>query len=123
MHEDLERLCELLKKELHKTVDKFEKSGDMSGGAIDYLDKISHALKSVKTIMAMEGSDYSGYSRRDDYSGRYSRRYSNGYANGYSGDYSGASEEIREIKEMIDRIPDDKLRREMERSLARAANM
>lgn len=96
----------MLTKELHKTVEKLERSGDLSSGAIEYLDKLTHSIKSIKTIMAMEES---GYSRRDS-RGRYAR------------DEYSASPEYAEAREVIDRIPDEHIRREMERSLARMAN-
>lgn len=118
MHEDLKKICDMLQKELHKTLEKFEKTGEMSGGAVEYMDMLLHALKSVKTIIAMEDS----YSHSDGYSNGYSRRYSRDYSGNYSRNYSRASEEVARVKEMIDDIPDEKLRMEMERTLARVAN-
>lgn len=85
MHE-MEELKEMLCDELEKITRK----GELSAGSLDAVDKLTHSIKSIETIMAM--NDYSGesgrgrsyeygrsYARRDgrrsrDYSGRrYSR--------------------------------------------------
>lgn len=70
MYDIKEKLC----RELENYADK----GDLSVGDLDTIDKLAHSVKSLATIMAMEG--YSG-----EYSGEYSRKYSRGYSNEYSG--------------------------------------
>lgn len=78
MHELKEMLCE----ELEHIADK----GELTAGSLDTIDKLTHSIKSIATIMAMEDADYSyddgnmgsyrggSYARRRDNRGRYSRR-------------------------------------------------
>lgn len=71
--EDLYDLCEKITEEIAKANKKLDKSGDgLSAGDIEYIDKLTHALKSIKTTLAMEEYD-------DDYSNAYG---GNSYARG-----------------------------------------
>ena len=79
MHK-MEELKEMLVDEL----ERLTKKGELTSGGIDVIDKLTHSIKSIDTILAMEGysgrdnygNDYSGtgysYARRDS-RGRYSR--------------------------------------------------
>ena len=61
--EDLEDICDKVTEELADAKKKLDKNGGkMSAGDIDYIDKLTHTLKSIKTTLAMD--EYS-----DDYSG------------------------------------------------------
>ena len=70
---DLHRLKDMLTDEL----EEYGRKGELSAGTLEIVDKLSHALKSVTTIIAMEDSGYSGtyrggsYERRRDRMGRY----------------------------------------------------
>lgn len=75
----MEELREMLCEEL----DKITKKGELSAGSLDVIDKLTHSIKSIDTIMAMEEAGYSnesGYSyargrgrnARRDSMGRYS---------------------------------------------------
>ena len=76
-------LRHMLTKELDEITDK----GELSAGVLETVDKLTHAIKSIDTIVAMEESGYShgyrhhrydpeyegrSYARRDSM-GRYSR--------------------------------------------------
>lgn len=63
----MHKLRDMLEKELYAITDK----GELSAGSLDIIDKLTHSIKSIDTIMAMEGS-YS-YGRKRDSMGRYSR--------------------------------------------------
>lgn len=65
MYELREMLCEEL--------DKITKKGELSAGSLDVVDKLTHSIKSIDTIIAMEDAGYSS----DDYSMR-----GNSYARG-----------------------------------------
>lgn len=65
MYELREMLCEEL--------DKITKKGELSAGSLDVVDKLTHSIKSIDTILAMEDAGYSS----DDYSMR-----GNSYARG-----------------------------------------
>lgn len=65
--ETLYELCETVDRELSEANEKIRKAGGkLSAGDVDYLDKLTHMLKSIKTTAAMmdaEGED-GGYSGR-----------------------------------------------------------
>ena len=76
----MEELREMLCAEL----EKITKKGELSAGSLDVVDKLTHSIKSIDTIMAMEDAGYSnesGYSyargrgrnAKRDSMGRYSR--------------------------------------------------
>ena len=81
MHK-MEELREMLCEEL----DKITKKGELSTGSLDVIDKLTHSIKSIDTIIAMEDA---GYSNESGYSyargrGRYAKRDSMGrYSNTY----------------------------------------
>jgi len=81
--ETMHHLKEMLEDELDKVVDK----GVVSRDALDVIDKLTHSIKSIDTIIAMEDAGYSygdysdargrGRNAKRDSMGRYSRgRYS-----------------------------------------------
>ena len=90
---------EELRKMLCAELEKITKKGELSAGSLDVVDKLTHSIKSIDTIMAMEDAGYSnegGYSyargKRRDSMGRYSRNDgSYGYGRGGSYDsYDGS---------------------------------
>ena len=133
MHETMKTLhdlCEVLSRELEDVNEKIRSAGGgMSAGDLDLVDKLSHALKSIKTTIAMmeaeeEDGGYSqrymprsGYSyargrgrnTRRDSMGRYSRE--GGYS--YAEDMDSTKEEIRELSQ---KMPEEH-RRKIERAL------
>lgn len=82
----MEELREMLCEEL----DKITKKGELSAGSLDVIDKLTHSIKSIDTIIAMEDA---GYSNESGYSyargrGRNARRDSMGrYSNNRGGSY------------------------------------
>lgn len=93
----LYELCETLSREIEKANGKIRKAnGELTAGDIEYIDKLTHSLKSVKATIAMieseEGGSYDGYSNRRRYSreGRsYRRSYDGSYEGSYDGSYDG----------------------------------
>lgn len=70
--EILHKICEALFEELSDYSRKIEKSDDMSAGDLETIDKLSHALKSIKTTIAMmEADEEGGNSYRGGNSNRY----------------------------------------------------
>lgn len=133
MSDSMYRLKEMLCDEL----DQYAKKGELTAGSLDIVDKLSHALKSITTIMAMEDADgeYSGtyrmyprymrdrdgmggqtergssYARKRDSRGRYSR------------DYSGAMDEmVDQLKDMMDSAPDQSTRQDIQRLIKKFEN-
>lgn len=111
MHEMYE-----LKEMLCDELEKITKKGELSAGSLDAIDKLTHSIKSIETIMAMDGysgdgsymgDDYRGgsYAQRRDSRGRYSRDGS--YARGdRRGGYS-RDEEMESIKEGLHELMED----------------
>ena len=141
---DLEELCGTVSKELEKANKKIASSGSLSAGDVDYVDKLTHTLKSIKTTMAMIEAD-EGYSsapydrtygtsyargRRNaprDSMGRYSgedRRYSErGAERGYSSRYSRDNGMADDLREMMQDAPNDTIRRELQKVIDKIENM
>ena len=77
MHE----LREMLVKEL----DKIQRKGELSAGSLDIVDKLTHSIKSIDTIMAMEDAGYAhdySYGRgrmRDSFYSRICGKHGNGF--------------------------------------------
>ena len=58
-------LCETISYEIEDANDKIRQAGGkLSAGDVDYIDKLTHALKSIKTTIAMVESE-GDYSRDD----------------------------------------------------------
>ncbi len=115
LYQELEELCETVSKELEDANSK-TRGGKLSMGDLDYLDKLTHTLKSIKTTMAMLESGYSADRR---YSGRYSgeRRDSMGR---YSRDNS---ELVHKLRELMYSAPDDRTRQEFQDFVSRIESM
>lgn len=128
--EMLHGLCRALTEELETISEKIHKAGGMSAGDLDTVDKLSHALKCVKTVLAMTEAedDYSydggGSSNRGgrSYDGGRSyedRSYARGRGRGAKRDSMGRysreagysyAEDMDEIREMIRVLPEEKRR-------------
>ena len=94
----MHKLRDMLEKELHTITDK----GELSAGSLDIIDKLTHSIKSIDTIMAMEGSSHDGYYSRDGYSrDRYAYDDGNSYRRKrdsmgrYSSEYSRREDDDR----------------------------
>lgn len=139
LYEELTTSCEILSEELKRVNDKLEKSGgSLNASDLDYIDKLTHALKSVKTTKAMMESEESGYSMarggsNAGGSNMYMPRYAyESYRGGggsnrsmsremgsyesYRGGsresgYSGAAQEVlMELREAMEKAPDERSR-------------
>lgn len=61
--EELYELCETVSNELADANEKIRSAGGkLSAGDVDYLDKLTHMIKSIKTTIAMIESEDGGYS-------------------------------------------------------------
>lgn len=144
----LHELCETISRELEDANEKIRKAGGkVSAGDVDYIDKLTHTLKSIKTTIAMmeseEESDYSNH-----YWPMYGRSYAEGrnhggssYARGGRGgrnnnptgrnqysrtsgySYAGGMEDLlAEMRDMMDDLPEEK-RREVQRFVDKMERM
>ncbi len=129
--EMLHKLCTTLSDELETASEMINsKGGKMSSGDVEYVDKLAHALKCVKTVLAMTEAedDYSyadgGNSNRGgrSYDGGRSyedRSYARGRGRGARRDSMGRysreagysyADDMDEVREMIRGLPEDKRR-------------
>lgn len=124
--EDLEDLCEKVTEEISDINEKIDQNGGkMSSGDLEVIDKLTHALKSIKTTIAMAeydddysraeggnagGGNMGGSSNRDGRSGargrgRNARRDSMGRysSRGYSREEAmeGIADEIRDAMQSM----------------------
>lgn len=98
-----------LKDMLCEELDEITRKGELTAGSLDTVDKLTHSIKSLETIIAMnEAQDgesgyypYMGRSYRRDMRGRYSRE-----NRGYSRDDSRDSM-IHELREIMQDAPDE----------------
>lgn len=116
MH-DMMELKEMLMKELEKVT----KKGELSAGSLDIVDKLTHSIKSIDTIIAMDeyseddyamrgGMSYASPSRgrgsnaNRDSRGRYTSRYDYGYRGGslYARNRGYSREDAKE--ELLDHL-------------------
>lgn len=135
---DLYELCEMIMQETRDAKDKIRQAGGkLTGADTEYLDRLTHILKSLKTtIMIMEDED--GYSSDSgDYTGgSYGngggsyRNYPNGgsYARGrgtyakrdsrgrYSSNgYSRHGDMAEELRRLMNEAPNDQIRMDIQR--------
>lgn len=130
--EELYEICETLSRDLAETNDKFRKAGGkMTVGDLDYVDKLTHAIKSVKTTIAMmEAEEDGGHSGRMypsgySYAGRYNARRDSRGRHSRDGGYSYADSldgVMDEMRGMMGSMPEEK-RREVERFLDKMERM
>ena len=124
----LKELCETLSKELEKSNDKIRAAGgSITPADLEYIDKLTHSIKSVKTTIAMiegEGDmDLGPYMKggyamrgRPEYIYRSPKRDS-------MGRYSRDRAMLDELYDLMERAPDEMTRQEMHRMIQRLESM
>ena len=129
LYDDLEELCETLADDLSKTNEKLSRAGgEISPTDMEYINRLTHAIKSVKTSMAMIDAEDRGYSYNDGMSGnygsygrgRYAKRDSRGR---YLRENSRDSGMVSELKELMKDAPDEQTRMEIQRMISRMETM
>ena len=131
MHELKEMLCEEL--------EKIAREGELTAGSLDTVDKLTHSIKSIATIMAMEDSDYSyengnmggnrgsyrggsyrggSYAQRRDSRGRYSRQRGGGRSNRGPYAYDDETEKmVEKLEKMMEKAEDPNVRQAIEQAI------
>lgn len=136
---DLYDLCMTVSEAIEDANKQIRSSGGkLSAGDVDYIDKLTHTLKSIKAVIKMEseGEEYSGessysmegsnrgsYARgrgssaRRDSMGRYSRE-------GYSRDgYSRDGNMVEELRELMKDATDERTKQEFQRFISKIESM
>lgn len=142
---ELHELCETISHEIADANEKIRAAGGkLSGGDYETIDKLTHSLKSIKGVMQMM-EDEDGYSGRmpDDMGGSYRMYSRNGgsyrgsYARGrgrnarrdsmgrYSnnGGYSGDGDLVEQLNALMQDAPNETIKREMQRLVAKVEQM
>jgi len=128
-----------LREMLDEELTKISRSGDLTPTKLDLVDKLTHSIKSIDTIMAMQ--DYSeddGYSYDGGYSnargrgrnakrdsmGRYSREghsydyRGRGYGRGgYSREDGSKDEVVQELQDLMNKTTDGNIRMAIQRAM------
>ena len=143
MKKDLEEMCTTLARSLKEANEKLRNAGGkVSSTDMEYIDRLTHGLKSIKATIAMieaeeDEGGYSerysrdsyrrGYARDDGYSRDYRDDYArDSYARGrnarrdsmgrYSSDgYSNGGDMTDDLRNLMHDIPDDATRQKMQR--------
>lgn len=138
MHDtrDLHELCETIDKEIKDANEKIRSAGGkLNAGDVDYIDKLTHTLKSIKTTIAMieaddgESGRYMGdhsyslygnrsygdssYRRGRDRMGRFVSRRGYSYDNGM----------VEELRALMESAPDERTKHEFQNFISRIENM
>ena len=127
------KYIEDLRDMLCEELDKISEKGELTAGSLETIDKLTHSIKSIDTIMAMEEAGYSNdmaytdggnynYSRargrNRDSMGRYSR---NSYARGGRGGrgYSRDDKEdmIEKLEDMMEEARDSKTKEAIKKAI------
>lgn len=129
---DLYELCETLSREIGEANEKIRKAGGkLSAGDLEYVDKLTHALKSVKSTMKLMEEE--GYSEMGSYDGGMGGSYNRGsyrggsYARGrernaqrdsrgrYSNEGYSRHDLSDKLRELMEDAPDERTRMEIQR--------
>lgn len=152
MHEyiqDLHELCETIAREIGEANEKIRAAGGkLSGSDVEYVDKLTHTLKSIKATIAMmedEDGEYSGnypdggsyarggrggnrggsYNMGGSYArgrGRNARRDSMGRYSSERG-YSRDGDMVEELRELMSDAKDERTRQEFQRFIQKIESM
>ena len=132
----LHELCDTISEAIAEANEKIRSGGGkLTAGDVDYVDKLTHALKSVKaTISMMEDEDgvsgYYPYTFMNDRSNRSVRSYARGRTNArrdsmgrYSGNYSRDGGMVEELRELMEDAPDEQTRQEFQKFIRKIETM
>ncbi len=136
---DLHELCETISREIADANEKIRAAGGkLSAGDVDYIDKLTHTLKSIKGVEAMSEDDggYSSRSYPDGMGGSYRsypRMYRGGsYARGRKRDsmgrysingYSRDDGMVDELRGLMEDAPNEAIKRDIQRLIDKVEQM
>lgn len=137
--DDMYELCETVSKEIGEANDKIEAAGGkLSGADVDYIDKLTHTMKSIKTTIAMAEAEENGESGYYPYMGGYGYRsnrrggqsyqrrdsrgrYSRENRGGYSRDDAKA-DMVDDLRDLMRNAPDEHTRMRFQRFIEEIEN-
>ena len=116
------RSMEELKELLCDELDKIAREGELTAGSLDTIDKLTHSIKSIETIMAMRGESYAyggdSYRGGSYARGRYNRRsYQNRDARGRYSRYSMDDDIEEGLQDIMQEVDDPKVRTALQKAI------
>lgn len=143
--QELYELCDTITNEIAEANEKIRAAGGkLTAGDVDYIDKLTHTLKSIKGVEQMDSSagysgrmymdgSYRGYIREPGtYRGNDGGSYRGGsYARGRGsnarrdsmGRYSSDDGMVAELHELLDDAPNEAVRRDIQRLIDKMEQM
>lgn len=102
-----------LKDMLERELSSITKKGEINAGVLDMIDKLTHSIKSISTVVAMESYEggesgyhpHYGHSERRDYRGRYSRT-------------DAREDMIEDLHELANSTHDESMRKKLHRFIS-----
>ena len=119
---------EKVKEMLCEELETIAKKGELTAGSLDTVDKLTHAIKSIETIIAMNEYNDDGYSNRGSYENRNGNSYAR-YGNvrrDNMGRYSRdeANEEIiNRLHEVMNDAPNEQTKQEIRKLINKMEQM
>ena len=114
---ELYDICDSLSQGIMEINEKIRKNqGKMSSQDLEYIDKLTHSMKSVKAVIAMmEEDDDGGYSGRS-MRGRSYRSMRGGYSGRRDamGRYSREGDFASKLEELMDEAPNQQMRKSIQ---------
>lgn len=135
LHDELYKMCDTLTEEIERANDKLNKTGGtLTGDDVSYIDRLTHALKSVKTTIAMMEAEDDGESGRympgygmyrNSYNGGNSYRRSRDSMGRYTSrrGYSYDDGMIEELRSLMENAPDERTKSEFRQFIAKMEKM
>lgn len=117
-----------LKDMLCRELDDITRKGELTAGSLDTVDKLTHSIKSLETIIAMNQANdgESGYypymrggrsnAQRRDTMGRFSRE-NRGYSRA-----DARADMVADLHEMMQDAPDEQTRKKFQRFISEIEN-
>ena len=68
------KMMEELRDMLCEELENMTEQGEITTGSLEIIDKLTHSIKSIDTILAMEEAGYSDDYKYSRYDGKHSRR-------------------------------------------------
>lgn len=131
LQNELYKMCDTLTEEIERANDKLNKTGGtLTGDDVSYIDRLTHALKSVKTTIAMveaeDGGESGRYMPHYNYGGGYSYRRGRDSMGRYTsrrGGYSYDDGMIEELRSLMENAPDERTKSEFRQFIAKMEKM
>lgn len=135
--DSLHELCETIANEVGEANEKIRSAGGkLSAGDVDYIDKLTHAMKSIKATIAMmeeeeghsnrsyaDGGVERGRSGRGSYRGSYEGGSYRSMRRDRMGRYSRTGDIADRLRDLMEQAPNDAARMELERLADKMAQM